>query len=112
MNLNFSKLEPTDIQAVVGNLWERGQKEAALNGYSSRDDIMAHLLKSASDHGYVMKVADEPIAVFGASNHGHCYYTWFVATERFSEVGKTATLLLKGFLREKFRITPARGLKC
>lgn len=111
MSLNFAKVQPEDIKIVVKNMWERGQRESKVYGFDNTEDIMAYLLSLSGEYGYVMKVGDEPIAVFGAARHEEKYSTWFVATERFNEVGKQATLFLNGFIKERVKDRPDAELE-
>lgn len=104
--LTFSSVEPDDISQVIKGLWKRGQKEATLFGITNKEELLEYLLACSSEYGFTLKVGEEPIAVFGAAGHDNKYNSWFVATDRFAEVGRSATLFLRGFLRDKVRNRP------
>lgn len=110
--VRFEPLKYSDISFVIENLWERGKQELSHHGKMSMEAVMEHLaIAAAHNDGYVMRVEDEPVAVFGAMGKNGHYYSWFLATERFDEVGKTATRLLRGFIKEKVTDRPDATLE-
>ena len=111
MSLSFGRVTPEDIQHVLNGLWTRGEKEAVKAGFTSREQLMAYLLSVSGEYGYTMRTDDEPVAVFGATMSEGKYFTWFVATERFSEIGKQATRFLKGFIKERVAGRPDAHLE-
>lgn len=110
MNVVFSQVGPDDIVKVASGIWRRGEEEAEAFGLE-KSSIIQYLIEASKEHGFVMKVHDEPIAVFGASRAGDHYNSWFIATNRFEEVGKAATRFLKGFVSEKITQHPDAELR-
>lgn len=111
MTLVFEPLDETDINYVLDNLWERGSMEAEAFGFKTKADILAYILSVSSEYGYVLKHDEKPVAVFGASYHSGCYYTWFIGTEDFAQVGKSATRYLDGILKRKVKEKPSARLE-
>lgn len=111
MSLQFERSKPSDITDVVIGLWERGEQEARVAGFGDREALLAYLLSISGEYSYTMKVGNEPVAVFGATHHGEVYHSWFMATERFNEVGKQATRFLNGFVKERVQSRPDATLE-
>lgn len=107
--LKFATLTPDDVDFIINRLWQRGEEEAVLWGLKSKEEHRAHLLSMAKKHGYCLSGHDdEPIAAFGVCEppDGITYSTWFIATDRFTEVGLSITKFLRGFIREKLKGHP------
>lgn len=110
--LTFEPLKYSDISYVIEHLWDRGKQELSHHGKMSMESVMEHLaIASAHRDGYVIRIGEEPVAVFGAMGNGQHYYSWFLATEKFAQIGKTATRLLRGFIKEKVTDRPDATLE-
>lgn len=100
-------LTRADVHFVAENLWERGKIEMERYGVTSLDQLVDKLMGMAQEYGYSLYADGRPVAVFGAAlaNDGW-YYTWFIATEDFTKIGKAATKFLRDFTRERVAERP------
>ena len=110
--LNFAHITPEDLQFIIDKLWDRGVEEAVLYGLKTPEELYQHFIGVSRQHGYCLKVGDEPVAAFGVTPpKGKKYSTWFIATERFSEAGLGITKFLRGFVRERLAEHPEAELE-
>lgn len=101
-----------DIRHVVFRMWKRGADEAKRHGYEDNERIIHDLSMRANEYGFAFYHNNEPVAVFGAyAGHDDCYHTWFVATDKFTVIGKQATVFLKRFIKEKTMERPGASLE-
>lgn len=110
--LHFGIATPLDISIVIEKLWDRGVAEAERFGFKSHSELLAFLTSAATEHGYVLKIEEMPVAVFGARHlRDNIYSTWFMATGRFDEAGAPITRFLRGFIREKLDEHPGAKIE-
>jgi hypothetical protein len=99
--LEVRRATPDDIDFVIGHLWRRGEQEYAEWGVGRRELFDRYQQYGREAHSYCIR-DEEPIALMGAMQFGEGYYrTWFQATERFADVGKEITVLVRKFMREQ-----------
>lgn len=110
--LALHTLNDNDIDFIVNHLWQRGEEEAVFYGLKNKEELRVHIIGMSQQYGYCFRVDDEPVAAFGAAHsRDDNYSTWFIATDRFEEVGKQITRFLRGFVKEKVSARPNATLE-
>lgn len=89
-----------DIQYVAENLWLRGKNELNLEDIEKIRECMRMLALKSENMTWTVRKDGLPVFVFGAYYNliGDTFYTWFLATDRFQEIGLSATVFLKRFI--------------
>lgn len=106
MTLQTRPATPADIDFVIDHLWRRGEQEYAAWGVGRGELFDRYREYGKEPHSYCIH-DEEPIALMGGMQFSDGYYrTWFQATERFAEVGKEMTLLVRRFLRDRLAENP------
>lgn len=110
--LVLAKLTEHGLRHVVANLWERGRRELEVFGL---DPVAAYIqLSSCIGELYSFEVrdGDEPIVAMGAveraDNH---FFTWFLATEKFTNYGSELTRVVREFLAAQTALRPGAILE-
>ena len=111
--MRFTRLKPDDVYYVADNLWARGRKEAETYGIKDNALLVRRFLELSTEYGYTVWFEDKPVAVFGAylDPEDDKYYTWFLATEEFGNVGVSLTRFLRGFIRDRKAEKPTAVLE-
>lgn len=105
-----------DIAYVFKRLWDRGQREIEkLSGYADYSAAARIFMNLESEHRYSFYCNGKPVAVFGAvpskNTQDGIYSTWFLATEKFTDIARGATRTLKKLLEEKTKDPSCKVLK-
>lgn len=110
--VELTPLVPVDIEYVIENIWARGRKEAEQYGIISKEAMITYLVSRPREFAWTICVDEEPVVVLGADKEPDgSHYTWFVATERFTEFGAEITRLLLGLLKKELLARPDIDLK-
>lgn len=106
--VTLEKMRPDDARHVVMNLWGRGIREIEKYGVTDKEQLVTALIAMSKEYGFAIWHKSIPMAVFGAHfcEEDNIYYTWFAATEAFTEAGKETTKLLKKFVRDRIKERP------
>ncbi len=100
--LQFVKLDTNHINAVVSNLWRRGQQEAMVFGLQDTDKIRDYAMDRLGDkYAHAAVVNGHVICIFGAYPfNGNIYRTWFLSSEDFTDHFVPITRKLKRMMDE------------
>lgn len=104
----------SDIRTVVGGMWQRGAEELARCNHLNKEGIGDVFLSMAKEYAFSFYHDEKPAAVFGAvrdDDDENLYYTWFAATDAFELIGRSATVFLRRFLKEKTAERPEATLE-
>lgn len=112
MRVKFGgRLSYADVDYVINNLWQRGCDEVKAFGFESTEGLANFIMAGADEHGYVLTADDVPVVVFGASLEQGTWFTWFLATEQFSDLGTQATRFFNDFLKKRLKENPGARLE-
>lgn len=108
----LATMVPADIDFVLANLWERGEREAKKFNMQSKAEIGRYMHGLPREFAWTIWHGYSPLAVLiAAKSEDGKHYTTFIATDMFPKAGLTATCILNRLFRKELAANPDIALE-